>query len=167
MKNKLIKILIILLSFICFTYLRHIFASYLLTILNIEKTSENFIYKIVSLPIVDLLVLLMLYIINKEIKKNNFVRLFFLTSLLMPILNELDLLILYVIFNFNSNQICFIHYNDFDILKWYLPILLLVLKISFCIFKKEKGITKSQVKLVFFTIGIFLIINKLILRMFI
>ena len=140
MKNKLIKILIILLSFICFTYLRHIFASYLLTILNIEKTSENFIYKIVSLPIVDLL---------------------------MPILNELDLLILYVIFNFNSNQICFIHYNDFDILKWYLPILLLVLTISFCIFKIEKGITKSQVKLVFFTIGIFLIINKLILRMFI
>lgn len=168
LNNKIIlKIVLILITFICLAFLRHILVDYLFLLINIEKTTENLIYKIVSLPIVDLITFIVIYIFYLKLKlKNEFLKLILLTALLFPILNEIDLFILYLLFGFDNSQICFIHYNNFEILKWFLPILILVISVSYFILKKIKEIRKNDIKLVFLVVIFFIIFNKVILRIF-
>lgn len=168
MKNKIIlKIVVILITFVCLNFLRHILVDYLFFLFNFKKTTENLIYKIVSLPIVDLITSLTICSFYFKLKlKNEYLKLILLTALLFPILNEIDLFILYLTFGFDSSQICFIHYNNFEILKWFLPILILVILVTYFILKKIKEIKRNDIKLVFFAVTFFIILNKIVLRIF-
>lgn len=165
MKSKIIfKIVLVILTYICLTFLRHIFAMNLLYIFTIDKTFSN---RFITLIIVDFLTYLIIYLSYLKLKSNNiYIKLIVLTSIFFPVLNELDLLTTYTFFNFNVKQLCFVHYNHKSLLFLYIPLLIISSSISLLIYKKRKVFKKDYLKYIFLVVLCFIVLNKIVLKIF-
>ncbi|NQY00625.1 MAG: hypothetical protein HRT70_05775 [Flavobacteriaceae bacterium] len=112
---------------------------------SIERNFDNLIYKLVSFPVIDSIVIAMTYLLYLKLNPSQAIfRTLVLSCLSIPIWYEIDVLFFYYVFNFDESLVCFVHYHNSNMMKIYGPVVLTVILASLFIIARMKTSKKEK-----------------------